>query len=441
MKLNFNKLFKNLFLISLIWLLIEGAVRKWLLFSLAGPLFYVKYLLFGLLYISFFFCKYPLFKLKYGFQFFILLFSTICLIGFLVVTNENPAIVGIIGLIIHLLFLPLIHTCQYFFIKIEHINKFIKILTYSVFPICLLGMIQFYLPVDHPINGFVNEEQLITRVDRFTRISSIFSFVKIYNAYLLFSVSILVGVVLNKLLKSEKILIEALAIFFLIINMFMTGSRLPIGLMLFNFLAIGIYVFLRFPNLRKTVAVTFIVGFTSLYTLYFTTDLLNDPVDATISRFEKAESRHRTESTGYTDVKMRLEDRIDIFKFSEEAGWFGYGIGMAYQGSTAFIKNPIPFYFEEEGERIVLELGIIGGILVIIMRLAILIFALQILKWCASNEIKLLLLPLILYITPSILTIQNTTYSYMENFIYYLAIGLIIALYKIQQKHLINGNR
>jgi hypothetical protein len=171
-------------------------------------------------------------------------------------------------------------------------------------------------------------------------------------------------------------------------------------------------------------------------TLYSTTDLLKDPIDASISRFEKVESRHRGESTGYTDIKLRLEDRLDIFKFSEEAGFFGYGIGLAYQGSTGFIKSPIPFYFEEEGERIVLELGMVGGITVVLMRLAFFIFSLQILKWCSSIEIKLLILPLLLYQLPSIFTLQNTTYSYLENFIYYFSIGLIIALYKIQQKEL-----
>jgi hypothetical protein len=70
------------------------------------------------------------------------------------------------------------------------------------------------------------------------------------------------------------------------------------------------------------------------------------------------------------------------------------------------------------------------------MRLAFFIFSFQVLSWCKSVEIKLLILPLLLYILPGIFTLQNITFSYMENFIYYFAIGLIIALYKIQQKEL-----
>ncbi|MCO6499213.1 MAG: hypothetical protein J5I47_02415 [Vicingus serpentipes] len=436
MRIDLHRNFIRLFIISLIWLLLEGIFRKWLFFSLAGPLFYVKYLLFGLTYTFFIWSKNPIMKIKYTFHYFILLFVSLCFIALLINKNNNPIMVGIIGLVVHLIFFPLVHLNQFLFKDLNIFYKFSKILTYLAFPLCILGMIQFYLPTDHPINGFVNEEQLITRVAGFTRISSVFSFVKIFNAYLLFSITFLIGVILNKLLKAKSVIIESLALMLLITNMFMTGSRLPVGLMLFNFLIIGAYVFLSFSNLRKTVVVIFISGLISLVGLYFTTDLFNDPVDATIARFEKAESRHRTESTGYTDIQLRFEDRLDIFKFGQQSGLFGYGIGMAYQGAQGFIKHPIPFYFEEEGERIVLELGILGGGIVILMRLAIFFFALQVLRWCKTVEIKLLVLPLLLYILPGILTIQNITYSYMENFIYYFAIGLIIALYKIQQREL-----
>ncbi|MCB0401996.1 MAG: hypothetical protein KDD41_07920 [Flavobacteriales bacterium] len=436
MRVDLQHSFIRLFIVSLVWLLLEGVFRKWLFYSLAGPLFYIKYLLFGLTYATFLLGKYPVMKVKHVYQFFILLYILLCIYGFFNNRNENPIIVAIVGLTVHLLFLPLTHTTQFLFRNLKKFGTFTKIITYLAFPLCILGMVQFYLPTDHPINGFVNEEQLISRVSGFTRISSIFSFVKIFNAYLLFSITYLTGAILNKLLKGQSILLESAAVFLLIVNMFMTGSRLPLGLMLLNFLIIGGYVFISFSNLRKTVVVVFTLGIISLTTMYFTTDLFNDPVDATIDRFEKAEERHRTESTGYTDIVLRIEDRLDIFKFSKYAGWFGYGIGMAYQGNFGFIKHPIPFYFEEEGERIVLELGILGGIIVVLMRLALFIFAFQILRWTTSVEIKLLLLPLLLYILPGIFTIQNTTYSYMENFFYYLAIGLIIALYKIQQKEL-----
>tara|TARA_R110000782_G_scaffold118028_2_gene208454 strand:- start:31191 stop:32150 length:960 start_codon:yes stop_codon:yes gene_type:complete len=312
-----------------------------------------------------------------------------------------------------------------------------KIIAFISFPIGILGAIQYYLPVDHILNGFTNDDQLIARAAGFTRVSSIFSFMKIYNAYLLFSITFLMGIMLIKLLRNEKIILYIAAMLILIINMFMTASRLPIMLMGINIFLFGCYVFLNFVNLRKTVSIVFTLGFILALTLYSTTNLFKNPVDSTINRFERAESKHRGESTGFTDVQLRLQDRVDIFKFSDNAGWLGYGIGMTYQGAQSIIKNPIPFYFEEEGERLVLEFGIIGGIIVVLMRLFIFIFSLNILKWCKNIEIKILLTSLIFLIVPPVLTIQMTTFSYMENFFYYFTIGLIFALYKIQQKELI----
>lgn len=437
MILNLNKSFKWFFILSLIWILIDGIPRKWFLYELAGPLFFVKYILFSITYGLFLLSKYPIPKPKHLYQFLILFFVIICIIGFFNNRLNNPIMVSIVGVVIHLLFLPLIHINQFLFKSLNSIMLLAKIIAFISFPIGILGAVQYYLPVDHILNGFTNDDQLIARAAGFTRVSSIFSFMKIYNAYLLFSITFLMGIMLIKLLRNEKIILYIAAMLILIINMFMTASRLPIMLMGINIFLFGCYVFLNFVNLRKTVSIVFTLGFILALTLYSTTNLFKNPVDSTINRFERAESKHRGESTGFTDVQLRLQDRVDIFKFSDNAGWLGYGIGMTYQGAQSIIKNPIPFYFEEEGERLVLEFGIIGGIIVVLMRLFIFIFSLNILKWCKNIEIKILLTSLIFLIIPPVLTIQMTTFSYMENFFYYFTIGLIFALYKIQQKELI----
>jgi len=433
LKINLNITFKYVFVLSLIWIIIDGILRKWFLFNLSAPLFYVKYILFGVSYTIFLVSGNPLPLLKKSHHFFIFLYIISCLIGLTTNSLNNASIVGIIGLVVHLFFLPLLHVTQFIFKNLNVFYSFTQFITYLSIPICILGMFQFYLPVDNILNGFVNEEQLVTRVQNFTRISSIFSFVKIYNAYLLFCITFLTAVTLNKLLNNKKSLFTSFVLLLLIINMIMTGSRLPLILMFINLLCISIYVLFVFPQLRKTIIFINLFSLLTIIILYFTTNIVKDPIDATIWRFETSESRHR-ESTGYTDVQQRIDDRLDIFKFSDEAGWFGYGIGMTYQGNEKKIDNHIPFYFEEEGERLVLEIGIIGTVVLIIMRLTLFFFAFRILKWCNSVEIQLILLALLLLITPPILTLEMTTFRYMENFFYYFSLGLIIALYKIHQK-------
>lgn len=53
MKINLQNNFKWLFIISMIWLLLEGIFRKWFFLNLSGPLFYIKYILFGFTYTSY----------------------------------------------------------------------------------------------------------------------------------------------------------------------------------------------------------------------------------------------------------------------------------------------------------------------------------------------------------------------------------------------------
>ena len=433
MILNLNKSFKFFFILSLFWILLEGVFRKWIFLSLAGPLFNVKYILFTITYLLFFINIRSIPKINKTYQFFILLYILWCFLSLLNNRLNNSLIVGIIGLTIHLSFIPLTHLVQYLFINFVTITKFIKILTFLSIPICILGIFQFYLPADHFINGFVNEEQLINKVYSFTRISSVFPFVKIYNNYLLFSINIVSAFIFIKLIEKSNTLIYNITLILLVINMFMTGSRLHIILMIINLLLIFTYIFFSYKKMQKLIVFVFVMSTITFITLYNTTNLLKDPVDASLWRFEKAESRHRNESTGFTDVKARMWDRIDIFKFSNEASWDGYGIGMTYQGANSFIKNKIPIYFEEEGERFVLELGIVGGIIILLMRFFILLYSILVLKFIRSTYSKILILSLILYLIPPVLALNFTIYDYLDNFIYWFSFGLIIAILKFEQ--------
>jgi len=433
LNINLHTTLRNIFILSLIWILIEGVFRKWFFLSLSGALFNVKYVLFFLCYLVFLMGKLPGIRVQYAYQFLILIYVSWCLLGILNNRLDNQMLVGIIGLVTHIFFIPLIHMTQFLFKSRDVIHSFIKILVYTSFPICILGMVQFYLPTDDLLNGFVNQDQLINRVGEFTRISSVFSFVKIYNVYLLFVITLLTSSILYRILRGEKIFIYTISLLLLIVNMFMTGSRLPIILMLFNIIVFGGYILFNFIQLRKTVIIVFSAGIIAIYSLYFTTNLVKDPIDAVIKRSEIAELRHRTDADGFMDIRLRLKDKLDIFKFRNEAGLFGYGIGTSYQGTEGLISNPIPFYFEEEGERLVLELGIVGGVIILLLRFFIFLFSIRLLINCKSHGLKLILFSLSIYLIPHIMALQLTVYNYLDNFIYWFTFGLIIALSKIDK--------
>ena len=260
MKLNSHKAFNWFYILSLIWIITDGIPRKWFLYELAGVLFFVKYILFSTTYLLLFIASFNIPRPKYSYQFFLSLFILVCFLGLFTNKLNNPLTVSLIGLVIHLAFLPLIHINQFFFNSIDKILKLAKIIALISIPIGILGAIQYYLPVDHPLNGLANDEQLISRADGFTRISSIFSFLKIYNAYLLFCTTFLLGVILIKILRNESVLLYTISIIVLIANMFMTASRLPIILMGINIALFVTYVFFNFSNLRKTITVFFLSG-------------------------------------------------------------------------------------------------------------------------------------------------------------------------------------
>jgi len=72
----------------------------------------------------------------------------------------------------------------------------------------------------------------------------------------------------------------------------------------------------------------------------------------------------------------------NAFDFMEVAGFTGFGTGAANLGAAPLSGNAVPFswlpvgdQFEEESGRIVLELGVIGWVLSVCMRIGLLIWA------------------------------------------------------------------
>ena len=426
MTINLSNIFNRLFLLTLLWLLLEGVFRKWLTPQLATPLFFVKYIFAFLLYLVYFIQHQSIQKIKRIDQLFIGLYVIWCVFSVFNSRLTGSFIVPIVGIVLHLGFIPISTLTPYFLSSKKKFELFIKVLAYISIPLCILGFNQYYLPSTHVLNTFVNETQLASSLGDYTRITAVFSFVKIYNVYLVFSITLLTTYIYVKLLRGEKILFYAVVVVMLIINSFMTASRLPIAISFINITIISFYIFYNFNIIRKTVVFVLIASFISFIFLYTNTSLMNDSVDMFVKRTTHREKKFEEQNT--SDAALRLYDRIDIFKFSDISGVAGYGIGTTYQGNTQFLKKKIPVYYEEEGERLVLELGVVGGIIIVLMRLFIFIYAFYSFLNNKNLSFKLFLLSLSLLLLPPILAINNTTFNYLDNFTYWFVFGLVIAI-------------
>lgn len=436
MKLNTNKTFEYLFIISLLWLLIEGIFRKWLLPSLTVQLFAVKYLFFVLLYAVYFIRKPHLAKATKSFQVFIILFIGWCGLQITNTFLDPPLLVTFFGYVNYLFFIPLFIIAQDYFTSIEKIEKFIKIVAKITIPIYIIGVIQYYLPEDHFLNSLANDQQKFAKVSTHIRSNSIFTFVKGYNSYLLFIIPIFFSYLFVLLQKGKKTFFIALMIAFGALNMLMTGSRLPTFLAgIFIIIIIG-YIFFQIHQLRKSILIILVAGFLTSICVYSFSSTFKTALDGFVNRYEYAENVAETRIASY-GAKNRLIDRLDIFKFSEEAGLMGFGIGTTYQGTGFYLtKKRFEIKFEEEGERLVLEIGVIGGALAILMRFFIFLYSFLLLFRVKKVSFSLLMLPFIMQLVPPLFFLNSITFSYYDNFIYWFSFGLILSLEKTYYKSL-----
>lgn len=434
--INLDKITKSLLIVSLIWIIIDGVFRKWIFPDLSTTLFAVKYVLFSLTYLSFFLNNnFKLPPITKTYQFFILLLTVWCLLNFLNPTYKTSWLVKIFGLLNYIFFIPLTLIIPHYFSSITFLEKTVRFISYLSIPIFIVGIMQYYLPEDHILNYLPNEDQKFNKVAEFTRSNSIFSFVKIYNVYLLFSTTLFFGYIFYLLNKNKTAIFYFILLLFGVLNQFMTGSRLPLGLMFSSFIIIAFYIFLKAPSLRKTIVVSTFIGTITMLLVYNLSTTFNTAVDAFLKRAEFVEQVAEKGVEGYS-AKSRLTDKLTAFKYAEQAGWIGFGIGTTYQGTGMVLagwRADVPF--EEEGERIVLEIGILGGILVFLTRLSILIYGLNILFKIKSIETNLLMLPFLLIITPPIFFLNETTFNYLDNFMYWFSFSLILSIINIQKNN------
>ncbi len=425
----------NLFIFSLFWIIIDGVFRKWVFPELSTPIFAIKYLLFGITYLLFLLkTNFSVPKIRHFYQLAIILLVIWCFTFLFHSTFPTSTLVKVFGLISYLFFIPLLLIVPFYFNSVSRIENMIKFLGILSIPIFILGILQYFLPTDDILNYLPNEDQKFNQVAAFTRSISIFSFVKVYNVYLLFvltTFTVYIFYLINKG-KSCWFYIGLLTIGTL--NLFMTGSRAPMVITAIFTLLIFIFIFIQITALRKSILVTSILGIGFSFVFYNFSSTMKTAVDAFFQRAEFVEIVAEKGITNYS-AKERTIERLTIFKFAEEAGFTGFGIGTTYQGTGAVLSDfRTDLSFEEEGERNVLEIGIIGGVLLILLRLTILFYSISILIKVNNINFALLILPFVLYLIPPLFFLSNTTFDHFDGFSYWFAFGLVLAINRINQQ-------
>jgi hypothetical protein len=189
-----------------------------------------------------------------------------------------------------------------------------------------------------------------------------------------------------------------------------------------------IYFFLQITQFRKTIVTTFLLGIILSIGIYSLSNTFKVAVDAFITRSVSAEELAERGRENYSAIDRAIES-VDAFKFANQAGYLGLGIGITYQGTGNVLVKYMPdIPFEEEGERIVLEIGIIGGILNLLLRFFIFIYAFNILVRIKNVSFAILIIPFVFYLLPSVFFLSNNTFNYLEGFSYWFSFALVLSI-------------
>ncbi len=414
----------------LIWIFISGAIRKWVLPQLSDVVFFFGHLILTGVYLRYYLTKsnqriiLPNTRLI---NFMLGLFSFWCLLC--AINPQLPSIlVGMLGLIIYLYYIPLAFIIPNIIESKEEIIKYLKIIVFLSIPLLILGIVQYFSPPLSPINYYVGRNQeSLAFVGSHVRIASTFSYISGYTAYLNVLILITTYLLRSKTLSFKTSFIFNGILVISIVNLLMTGSRGPFYITIFS-----VFLFLL---LTGSINRSFITK--HLLTFLISLAIFISFVSFTSAGKDVYESFH---SRGQEDIIPRIISTFTIpFLYSEDIGIYGKGLGSTYQGIKGFVsqsyyKKDIRVSIEEETYRILWEVGIFGFILVFAIRFAYLRFGWLLVKKSRDVDLKYCALVITLFQIQFLVSLNSLQFNFTTSLIYWFLIGVLFTIPKLDKE-------
>lgn len=361
---------------ALVLLVLEGAIRKWLVPGSQDLVYFAKDALLIGCYLGFLTSP-----ARHRVTALVPPAIVACLVGGAAIGALqifNPTLpnvlVGLLGFKAYFLYAPLLWVLPAAFATDVELARFLKRYVALAIPVGLLALAQFRSPADSALNVYARGTAGVyaTTFGSSTqvRVTGTFSYISGYSSYVL-AVAILVLAVLAATrwrLKGNWIVYGALGL--TLLGMLMTGSRGPVFMLV---LLLPLYGWLSVARERDRAPA---MG-RLLLGLGLVAMLLNyvgsDAIEAFYGR-----------AAGSTDLASRLTTPlVGPINAIEPAGVTGFGIGATHQTAAAVTKNLVPYSWmrgqmvEDEPGRIMLELGVVGFLLVYFLRFYLVFFALR----------------------------------------------------------------
>jgi len=348
-------------------IVVQGALRKWVFPGLSTPLYVAKDLVL--------LAGFGLFVERYGFRLpsaarrtmLPVLWGGLGVIVCVQAFNLRvPSVaVGILGIRNYLLYSVLLVMVPMALQYVRRPRRLVLIVGLAVIvPVLILGFYQYTMPVDHWINRYVALGAPVSKVGEDPRITGTFSYIGGMGSFLVFCVAFGAALFIAGFRRGNrwyKILGPPLLILALVVAP-MNGSR---SVIFGVFLALPFVLYRAFQRGHRT---SLILGMCALvlaggYTVTQT--------EWAMQGWTAFEQRVETASDQDSRVQSMLWDPVEKMDIL-----LGYGAGSTHPGATALSAEgrvrPEGVGYEEEPGRVIVELGLAGGILFHALKLWIL---------------------------------------------------------------------
>lgn len=349
-------------------LVIEGALRKWVLPQASDLMYFLKDFVLIAAYTNFLIAE----RKRFVFKLSVINTLVLLVAGWCLFQTLNPSLgsplVGLFGLRGYLLYIPLIWIVPTLFQSQESLLRFLRSHLLLTIPVGLLGIAQFFSPPSSPLNIYTPGDLAVATfgVANIVRVTGTFSYISGYSVYLLICFGCLIPLLSNRQsYKWKLILISELCL--VVVNSLMTGSR---GLIIFEILFLLSYLGIKiFTQPQATL---------HLFKQFLPPTII--AVTIAILWFQPAINAFWLRTTSNQDLSSRIvSSLVEPFQFSAYKELDGYGPGATHQAVPSLrrafdlpVGESIPTYYEGEVGRIALELGPFGFVLWYGLRLSIL---------------------------------------------------------------------
>lgn len=330
---------------------------------------------------------------------------------------------GLLGFLLHLSFFLMmffyINNRQYF-----HFEQIVGILFIGGMIQLLLAFFQYTQPASALINTYVDVEAVggVALVGNSIRVTGTFSYISGFTGFLFFN-SLFIWALVKYNYKSINVL---LLLLFGLIACFMSGARAATYSYLIIIAVIAFTEPIFFSKIIVDIKSLFPILIIATIVIGFGSEQVVDLVSNAFTGF--LERRSRGIESGEETTRI-FGDFYELSRFSGGYPVMGVGLGSTYQGANKlFGTSPYVLeygFFESELVRIVLE----GGFLLLITRIAILIFLLRNLFIPTVGRVIIFILLLLFF--PYVFNLYNAVFA---------ALGIILVDYFYYRAYLVKLN-